>query len=285
MWRRIQWRIQQGHVRAKDGTVCKDTCNLSCMGSYPFLVLTFVSCYAGNFSSFSHSLSAVAFASSIFHKNKLVRKIPAMWSLWSLVRDPSNRLLVDSSASTMHANFVLQFPVELQVTLCWLLLILHGIAAVIGISNFLLAFFRVFKFFIFWINNVNSSQSSGIIESWFLDSPLLFFSALRSIGHILPNLGPQVIWPGCCLSFCQSIPDHVYPSGGLSFNMVKRVNPVQASDTFRSLSTFQSSSIRRSSNTSKVALVGLVTSIYFNGIGNVSSLGTQSLILVSTWWR
>ena len=39
---------------------------------------------------------------------------PAMWSSWSLCRVPSIRSLVDSSASTMHAYFVLHIPGALQ---------------------------------------------------------------------------------------------------------------------------------------------------------------------------
>ena len=34
-------------------------------------------------------------------------------------------------------------------------------------------------------------------------------------------------------------PDHVYPSGGLSFNEINLVKPVHASDNSRSPSTFQ----------------------------------------------
>ena len=53
-------------------------CLLSLLQRSPVLLcLTFVSCHASIFSSFSHSLSTAAFASGIFieHRNKLVHKI------------------------------------------------------------------------------------------------------------------------------------------------------------------------------------------------------------------
>ena len=64
--------------------------------------------------------------------------------------------------------------------------------------------------------------------------------------------------------------------GGFSSNMVNRVNPVHEADWSRSPSIFQQSSMRRSSITSKVVLIALVTSMYRSGIGNDSSLGTYS---------
>ena len=55
----------------------------------------------------------------------------------------SKRFLVDSSASTMHAFFVLWVPEVLQVSLYFPPLVMQGIAAGIGSSNFLRAFFIV----------------------------------------------------------------------------------------------------------------------------------------------
>ena len=77
---------------------------------------------------------------------------------------------VDSSASTMHANFVLVASGVQQVSLCSLLLILQNIAAGIGTSNFLRAFFSgFFEVRIFWINDVNTGQSSSVVKAsfWF----------------------------------------------------------------------------------------------------------------------
>ena len=60
---------------------------------------------------------------------------------------------------------------------------------------------------------------------------------------------------------------------------------VHASDISLSPSTFQSSSIIFSNNTSSDVCVVLVTSMYFSGTGNDSSFGMYSLALGSTWWR
>ena len=92
-----------------------------------FLGSDFVSGQAGSVSSFSHSLSTAAFVSGIFialgtginlcTRLQWFRELipsPAICSSWSFGWDPSNRLLADSSASAMHSNFVLQFPLELQ---------------------------------------------------------------------------------------------------------------------------------------------------------------------------
>ena len=75
----------------------------------------------------------------------------------------------------------------------------------------------VFEFFIPWINEMNTTQSSGIVELWFLDSPLLFallFAAsdicFHISGHTLSGL--EVV---CYLVSLH--PDHEHPSRGLSF--------------------------------------------------------------------
>ena len=85
------------------------------------------------------------------------------------------------------------------------------------------------------------------------------------------------------VSFLVSLsPDHVYPPGGFSLNTVNLVKPVHASDNFRSSSAFQLSSICFSTNTFLDVSVVLVTSKNFGGIGNESSLSTNSLTLGST---
>ena len=56
---------------------------------------------------------------------------------------PFKRFLVYSSASTMHAYFVLRVPEELQVSPCLLLLILHDMAA--GILLFLWVRYHFFS--------------------------------------------------------------------------------------------------------------------------------------------
>ena len=66
--------------------------------------------------------------------------LTAIWSSWRLWRVPSIRFLVDSSASTMHAHFVLQWSKTPQVSLYSSRLVVQGIAAGIGTSNFLRTF-------------------------------------------------------------------------------------------------------------------------------------------------
>ena len=72
------------------------------------------------------------------------KPFPAMWSSWYLREAPSIRILIDSSASTMHAYFVLRPQMGRQVSL---LLrhneVLQGIVAGIGMSDFPRAFFMI----------------------------------------------------------------------------------------------------------------------------------------------
>ena len=69
-------------------------------------------------------------------------RFTAVWSSWSLCcRVPSKRFLVDSWASTMRAYLVSGVSGLRQVSLYVHLLILQGIAAGIGTSNFLGRFF------------------------------------------------------------------------------------------------------------------------------------------------
>ena len=63
------------------------------------------------------------------------------------------------------------------------------------------------------------------------------------------------------MNFCSAALDHVYPFGSLLFTTVGE-NPVHGPDRSRSPSTFPSSSMRLSSNTSKVLFVRLTTSMY-----------------------
>ena len=84
----------------------------------------------------------------------------------------------------MHAYLVLQLSKTLQVSLYSSRLVLRGIAADIGTSNFLLAFF------------ILNSSSAGSIEQRprnfpalsslvFFDSPLLLFSSLQTYASTL----------------------------------------------------------------------------------------------------
>ena len=78
-----------------------------------------------------------------------------------------------------------------------------------------------------------------------------------------------------------SLTRFINPSWNFSFINVNFVNPIHESDKLRSTSTFQSSSIRFSSNT--FGFAGSV--IYFTSIGKVSSFDTENWTRDSTWWR
>ena len=147
------------------------------------------------------------------------------------------RILVDSSAPTIQAYFVLFFPMLRQVSPRHFTGVLVGIAAGIGIFNFLRSFFMV---------SLNSSSSSSIkkyhVIAW----------QYRALVFRRPIFACPYVWMLCfhisgrnfsgleVVCFLVSLsPDHVYPSGGSSFNIVNLVNPVQVSDNSRSPSAFQ----------------------------------------------
>ena len=96
-------------------------------GMSSFLLLTFVTCNAGNLSSFLHSFSTTVFASGIFIADEL-NPFPAMWSSWSLGKVLSKRFLVDSWPSAMLARFDLWLSDSLpQVSLYWWFLTSQGV--------------------------------------------------------------------------------------------------------------------------------------------------------------
>ena len=163
-----------------------------------------------------------------------------MWSWWGLCPVFCGLGLVLSSASTTQAYFVLRFPILRWVSPLLFIGILQGIAAVIGTSNFLRAAFIV---------SLNSS-SFGSMKNIALNCLVLscfgfsivhfrfsfFFDAsdmcFQISGHTLSGL--EVV---CFL--VSLTPDHVYRSGGLSFNKMNLVKPIHASDNSFSPSTFQ----------------------------------------------
>ena len=151
-----------------------------------------------------------------------------------------NAFLVDSSASTMEAYFVLPASRVLQVSFYFLLLILQGMAAGIGTSNFFSAFPTV---------SLNSASAGSM--KWIPRNLLELSSCGNSIVHFcfsfrcaasdmlsISLVTSNQAW----MSFVSSStapPDHVHPSGGFSSNMVNRVNPVHESDRSRFPSTVQ----------------------------------------------
>ena len=99
-------------------------------------------------------------------------------------------------------------------------------------------FHGVFQFFIIWFNEEDTTWCSGIIELWFLESPLsLCFSLHQTYASTNPEIHCRVL--RLFVSSSSLLPDHVCPSGGLSFNKVNLVQPVHASDD--SLSPLHSS--------------------------------------------
>ena len=118
------------------------------------------------------------------------------------LQDSCEEILPCASSSV----FVLCSSTVRQVSLYISRWSLQDIAAGIGTSNFLRAFFTVPLNSIIRNNEVNTSQPSGVVELWFLDSPLLLFFAFRRFRHIFPNLWPRSVWPGGRLFSCQSHP-------------------------------------------------------------------------------
>ena len=122
-----------------------------------FLFLTFVSCHAGICSSFLHSLSTASLSHPVFWLPwgigiKLVHKIALVQWIDSV---PSKMVFMTFMKSSFHAlsrrfvgcndactYFVLRVSRVRQVSLYVLPLILEGIAAGIGTSNFLRAFLK-----------------------------------------------------------------------------------------------------------------------------------------------
>ena len=64
-------------------------------------------------------------------------------------------------------------------------------------------FENVFVFFVIWIDKVNSSLSSSIVELWFFFCPFLFFSILGGFTNFRL---PYMIWSGGRLNLCQTPP-------------------------------------------------------------------------------
>ena len=115
--------------------------------------------------------------------------------------------------------------------------LLHSMTAARGLSKLyprILDSFCVIS--VIRINKVNSSQSSSIVESWFLVCPFLLFSLLRSFSDLGPYLRPHILRSGSRLNFLSVTPNHINPFGGFSFD---RVNPLHESDISLFESTFQ----------------------------------------------
>ena len=118
----------------------------------------------------------------------------------------SNRILIDSSASTIQASLVLRFAILRQFSPQQFAGVLQGIASGIGISNFLPAFFMVC---------LNSSSSGSMKKipriclalSSFGFSTALFLLcfAFRCIRHMLPHVWPYIHCRVLKLFLCSSV--------------------------------------------------------------------------------
>ena len=92
-----------------------------------------------------------------------------------------------------------------------------------------------FELCIVWFDEVQSSELSGIIEFWFLDGPSLFFF-LFGASDIRVHISGHMSSGREVFGFLGSLsPDHVFPTGGLSFKKMNLVEPVHASDNFFSI--------------------------------------------------
>ena len=149
-----------------------------------------------------------------------------MWSSWCLCRVPSKRFLVDSSASTTQASFVLRFPIRRWASPLLFIGILQSIAAGIGTSNFLRAAFSV---------SLNSSSFGSMkkiplncpaLSSFGFSKAHLCFGFFRCIGHKFPHIWPYIIRTRSFLFPWQSPPrPYVSSSGGLSLSRTNLANP------------------------------------------------------------
>ena len=142
--------------------------------------------------------------------------------------------------------------------------LLHGMAAAISLVILVIR-----------NHKVNFSQSSNIVEFWLLVLPFLFISTLSGITNFGPHFWP---WSGSRLNFVNLPPD--ISLGRFPFHYL-----AHESDKLLFELTFLKSSTSFSCMTSRAVWVDLVTSMCFNGIGNVSSFGTWSWTRSSLWWR
>ena len=187
---------------------------------------------------------------------------------------PSERFLIDSSASTVHAYFVFRVPEEPQV---FPMLVPSDLARHSCYQEFPTFSARFFKFpwslhpsgrWVKYFSTFLHSRASVFSTAHFCFS--FCWAALDISFHICGHR-----WSGldvACL-FVNRSSRTVCIRLEVSHCIWWTVWNVNASD--RSLPC----------NTSKVACVALATSKYHSGVRNDCSLGTWSLTLGSTWWQ
>ena len=153
--------------------------------------------------------------------------------------DPSMRILIDSSASTIQAYFELCSRPAQLVSLCWWRWSLQSIIAGIGIANFLRAFFII---------RLKTSSSRSIkkiprnlltCSRSSLSIAHFCFFAFRCVRHLFTHFCRYSVRPWIFCFLVSFVQDLVFPSGGFSLKKVNHVKPVNASDNSLSPSTFQ----------------------------------------------
>ena len=126
----------------------------------------------------------------------------------------------------------------------------------------------ILEFSMFRTNEVNTTQSSGIVKLRWSTFAFLFASTLLT--YLSKFLATEsLVW----MSFAFLSVSHQ------TSNIVNLVKPVHISDNSRSPVTFHFSTMFFSSITSNDVLVALVTSMYSSGTENGASLGTYNLTL------
>ena len=183
---------------------------IPCFIDHLLLVSDFRQLPCGNFLLFSLSFSTAAFPSGILNAwgigmNLCARPkwviefvpVAVKWYWWGLCPAPSSIGLVLSSASTTSV-FRLSFPsiaVGFPAAIYWCLK-----RQCCWNRDFQLStsgFHCELEFFVVWFNEEYSSQLSGIVELWFLDSPSLFCFLFRCIGRKFPHIWPYIMTRGC----------------------------------------------------------------------------------------
>ena len=167
------------------------------------------------FPFFLHCCLYVCHSKCLRHWNELVNKtvISQRFLLFSndvILMRFCVLLLAFVSCSRRHqqqAYSVLRFPILLRVSPMLFLRILQGITAGIGTSNFLRqAFIVSLNSSTYGSMKNTSTQLSGIVVLWFLDSPSLFCFLFRCIGLKFPYIWPYIDRTRSYLFPCKSAP-------------------------------------------------------------------------------
>ena len=120
---------------------------------------------------------------------------------------------------------------------------LQGIAAGIGTSNFVRAAYTVSLTSASFGSLKNIPLKCQALSSFGFSIAHLCFAFFFAASDINFHISGHTSSGRDVFSLVSLHPDHVYPSGGLSFSRTNLVNPVHVSDSSLSPSTSQTSSI------------------------------------------